>query len=111
MARTLDGKVWVESITFADSGVTSYGTSKSNLLTGLLTAKPLEYWSQIGGLVSASHNGGEHTELVDFGDSDYADITPLIDNLLPIREYRYRRGVVRNGEAGYGGNRTRNAAN
>lgn len=89
MAYDKNGRVWVDRIAFLDAKINSYGVSSEVINSGALTNKPLEYVSQ----VTALEKGRDYQEF----DSRYADITPLLDNLLPIRQFRKARGIYRNG--------------
>lgn len=86
------GRVWIEAIRIIPQSINSYGIEGNVLFTGLLTHKPLEYYKQSGGL-------RDGTEKVEFN-SSYVDITPLLDNLLPIRQFRNARGIHRPAEKG-----------
>lgn len=86
MARDRSGRVWIENIRVKSAPVSTYGTSSIVFNGGILTCKPLEYQSQTGGL--------DRNERNDF-DRQYDDITPLLENLLPIWEYRKARELWR----------------
>ncbi len=86
MAYDAQGRVWIDSIRFSDGKVNTYGVQSEFINSGALTNKPLEYRSQVGLL-----NKEQFTE---FNDS-YADITPLLDELVPIQEFRAARGITR----------------
>jgi hypothetical protein len=79
MATDRQGRVWIDNIHFADSPTSSYGTYAKVFDGGLLTNKPLEYRSQLNGVRPGEWNGFNN---------GYADITPLIGQLLPVRQYR-----------------------
>lgn len=88
MAHTPDGKVWVNGITIPDEGVTSYGTSDEVMTAGVLDNKPLEYASQVEGLL----------EGIDYVKSrlypSYVELL-VLDNLRPIKEFRAARNIYR----------------
>lgn len=83
MARDAAGRTWIDNIRLAEAEISSYGTYKTVFNGGLLTNKPLEYERQASGLNSLESH--------EFGDG-YVDITPLLDNLLPIRQYKVAKG-------------------
>lgn len=79
MAHTKDGKAWIESIRFEDAKASPYGTDAELLYSGILTAKPLEYNNQCDGLPqSLRRNQG----------NGYSDITPFLEQLAPIAQYK-----------------------
>ncbi len=82
MARDKNGRVWVENVRFANAKVTSYGTFSPVLDAGIITNKPIEYTSGTSGLRADK-------EQKDFN-GRYADITPLLSKLLPIKQYKKR---------------------
>jgi|GEM_PF-2264320 len=84
MAHDNDGRVWIDRIFFADSPITSYGVYSEVINTGALTNKPLEYRQQITELA-------KDLSIHFPQDSHYSDITPLLDQLLPIQQYRQAR--------------------
>lgn len=89
MAFDKEGRVWVENIRFKDAKITSYGTYSPVFDAGVITNKPLEYPGQTNGLVEGSERkdfGGPH---------NYRDITPLLDNLQPIQDYRAARRITK----------------
>lgn len=77
------GRVWIQSIRFADARVNSHGTYDSVIDSGVLTSKPLEYYSQVGGLDRRFYKPF---------DGKYADISPMLANLAPIQAYLAARG-------------------
>ncbi|MFA4891533.1 MAG: hypothetical protein WC604_04290, partial [Candidatus Gracilibacteria bacterium] len=81
------GRVWIGGIGFSSPQINSYGTNAEILLTGVLSHKPAEYNDYTTGL----KYGSERIAL----DPRYDDITPLLDNLRPIREFRQARGIYR----------------
>jgi hypothetical protein len=85
IAYDASGRTWIERITFSDIKVNSYGVSPEVIDSGALTNKPIEYISQLAGLVpDKEFIGIDHT---------YADITPLLHNLPPIKEFRDLKGL------------------
>lgn len=80
MARDSAGRVWVERIRFADAQATAYGTDQQIVYSGVLTAKPLEYKNQCDGLPPEWRPPSGH--------QNYDDITPFLNQLLPIQRYR-----------------------
>ncbi len=87
MASDAEGRVWVDNIKLKNSGVTSYGTAACVFDGGIVTSKPVEYAKQSDGLKDMQ-------ERVPYK-GRYEDITLALDHLLPIREYRKARGIVR----------------
>ncbi len=86
IASDQQGRVWIYNIRLINNKVSSYGTPSMVFDAGVLTSKPLEYAEQCSGL-----NSNERTRF----NKVYYDITPVLDNLLPIRKYREARGVFR----------------
>lgn len=87
------GRVWIENIRMTNSGITTYGTYANYLFTGVLGHKPLDYSDQVSAL-----RGGVDRKPYSYepnGTPVYDDITPLLDNLLPIRLFRRARGIHR----------------
>ncbi|MFH1971681.1 MAG: hypothetical protein ABIJ05_04850, partial [Patescibacteria group bacterium] len=93
MAYDSIGRVWIERIYSVDSGINSYGIAKEVINSGALTNKPLEYIRQVDTNVLE-----EFKDYVKYPDSNYLDITLLIDNLEPIKQYRQERNIVRRTE-------------
>lgn len=88
MAHDDEGRVWVENVYFTDSGISSYGTRTEVLNMGSITSKPLDYPQQTGLLTAGEYEHNPHT-------SKYHDITPVLDNLLPIAYFREGREIER----------------
>jgi hypothetical protein len=89
MSSDSEGRVWVSGVTTANkSSPNSYGTDNEVLSMGILDNKPIEYKSQVSGLEDG-------VDFVDTAQRGYVDITPLLDNLQPVKLYRERRGIVR----------------
>lgn len=86
MAYDQEGRVWVENIRLENSRVSSYGTARTVFDAGVITSKPIEYKDQCDGLTNS-----ERTPFK----GNYYDITPVLDNLLPIRQFRQSRSVLR----------------
>lgn len=88
-SRDKQGRVWVSGVVNAGKKrPNSYGTDEEIVSAGIFDNKPIEYKSQIDGL----------QEGVDFAETDhpsYVDITPLLDNLKIIKDYRRYAGVDR----------------
>ncbi len=80
IAYDKDKRVWIDSIRPADGKVNSYGLPEEIIDSGLLTNKPLEYHTQAAALREGSQKA--------FFNERYADITPMLSNLLPIREFK-----------------------
>lgn len=80
------GRVWIDRINFSATEVNSYGVYKEVIDSGFLTNKPLEYAVQTRALVA-----GEYASFDDM----YIDITPLLDHLQVIGDYRMARGIAR----------------
>ncbi len=86
MAYDKEGRVWVDSIKFTDGEVNSYGIFSEVIDSGSLTNKPIEYKTRTDALDS--------TSAISFS-SDYSDITPLIDQLRFIKDFRKARKIYR----------------
>ena len=89
MAYDKQGRVWVDRIAPVDAKINSYGVRSDVIDSGALTNKPLDYKFQ----VTALKDGLEKIEFEE--NTQYKDITPLLDNLRPIKEFRAARGVTR----------------
>jgi len=86
MAYNKEGRVWIERIALLPIEVSSYGTQRNVLVVGLLGHKPFDYASQAGGLEK-----GEYEELSASQKDDprrIIDITPLLNKLKPIRQFK-----------------------
>ena len=89
MAYDEAGRVWIEKIYLTNTPTTTYGNFSQIIDSGLLTNKPLEYSGQTTGLIPDI----EIDKTTSF--SGYYDITPLIDNLLPVQQFRKKRSIYR----------------
>lgn len=85
MARDpLTDTIWVDTIRFKRSSITSFGTEAELILAGALSAKPTDYREQQRGMV----------EGVDYNNtpwSEYVNIKPTLDRMAPIIRYRAAR--------------------
>jgi hypothetical protein len=86
------GRVWVSGVSDVKELANSYGTDEKVVLGGVLDNKPLEYDTQVGGLESDQNH--RDYELLP-GGGHYVDITPLLDNLKVIQQFRAARGIQR----------------
>lgn len=75
-----DGLSRVENIVFSDDRGTSFLTQRNPISWGLLTTKPLEYFSQVPQFVR------DNPTLPEYG--NYVDIRPLMQNNPLIKEFR-----------------------
>lgn len=91
MAHDREGRVWVENVSFPGADITSYGNRGEVLDMGIVTSKPVEYTNQSNML----QDGVERVGLSHDKSHAYKDITPVLDNLLPIAFYREARGITR----------------
>lgn len=88
-SRDKEGRVWVSGIVNGrKKKPNSYGADDEVYSAGLLDNKPIEYKSQVAGLI-------EGVDYNPTGNGGYVDITPLLDNLRVIQDYRQARGVPR----------------
>ncbi len=87
MAYDRLGRVWIDRIAFLDIEVNSYGVMPEVIDSGCLTHKPIEYHSQVNAL--------RPNEYANPRGDIYVDITPLLDNLAPIKAFRKARNIVR----------------
>lgn len=81
MARGKNEEVWIDKITFKDSGVTSYGTAKQVVLAGALSAKPYEYASGVQNMVQGIDYRSDNS-------STYVSLAPYWENIPSIKDYR-----------------------
>ncbi len=89
MSIDKDGRVWVSGVTSgAAPKLTSYGTDDDVVVVGVYDNKPVEYSSQVSGLE-------EGRDFKDLPAKGYVDITPLLDNLEIVKEFRSAKQVVR----------------
>lgn len=88
MALDSRGRAWVDSITFANQEVSSFGTNSRIIDSGILTAKPLEYNYD----TYRQAMGVEGVDFVQFN-RQYADQTPLLNSLLPVKLFRQSLGL------------------
>lgn len=84
MGEDARGRAWVKSIRYADTEVNSFGLYQEVIDSGILTSKPLEYHEQSRALPPEYRPR--------FNDT-YADITPALSLLQPIREYMAARNL------------------
>lgn len=103
MAYDKPGRVWIDRISYEDEKITSYGVPHEFINTGVLTNKPLEYYSQAWKLFSIFYEPNksgardfEHRKNIGKGDYKYVDITPFLDQLDPIKAFRAARKIYRN---------------
>lgn len=80
MAIDPQGRAWVDSIAFSGSEVSSFGTNRMVIDSGVLTSKPLEYnYDQYRQAM-----GVEGRDFKQY-DEKYADQSPILSSLLPVR--------------------------
>ena len=88
-SRDKEGRVWISGIVNGyNKKPNSYGTDDEVYSAGVLDNKPIEYEAQVSGL----------REGIDYKPTKvggYVDITPLLDNLKIIQDYRSSRGTYR----------------
>jgi hypothetical protein len=84
VVRDIDGRVWIDRIRLSDSKATAYGTDKDLIYSGILTSKPIDYFSQADAI-----RGGTQLQ------GNYIGITRFLEKLQPIIKYREERGIVR----------------
>lgn len=85
MAYDREGRVWIERIAFLDREVNSYGVMPEVIDSACLSSKPSDYSEQ------ASSKSGDY---LSWDSRSEVDITPLLDNLLPIQQFRKARGIA-----------------
>lgn len=86
MARDLATrkKMWIDRIAFENCAINQYGCCKQVIQSGLLTSKPIDYVNQTTWLTPNEFNELDDIHLR----KNYRDITPVLQNLWPIRLYR-----------------------
>ena len=94
MASDENGRVWIQSIKLLDTPLNTYGVPREILDSGLLTNKPVEYGSQVNGLIE-----NKDYQVLTTGRHSYRDITLLLNNLRPIQEYREAEGLTHHTKA------------
>lgn len=92
-------RIWIDRIVYADVQTCEYGVYAQFINSGILTNKPLEYASQCGQFIN--HALLRETVLpesenyyVEF-DGTYVDITPFLNKLYPINQYRIAKNKLR----------------
>ncbi len=88
MGVARSGEVWVDRIRYANAEPTTYGTDKQIPYSGILTSKPVEHFVQTTGLPEKYKRGSGKS-------SHYVNISRLLDQLEPIRQYRAQRELKR----------------
>lgn len=86
----VEGRVWIDRICFSNGRVNSYGVASEIINTGGLTNKPFEYASQLIGLDKLPRSIFPRDRI-----DKYIDITPILDMLNPIQQFRKARGIWR----------------
>ncbi len=96
------GRIWIDRLSLADRLINSYGLSYMVIDSGVLTNKPLEYSHQAALLwLPGQEEGLLEDEIINFfriegGPLEYHDLSPLLNKLLPISEFRKTRNITRN---------------
>lgn len=85
MAEDTQGRVWIEFIRPMNQKVTRLGTLSPTIDTGFLTAKPLEYYSQVK-LLPAKYYRVVPNQ-TSWTEDPYVDITPLLAELKPVKDF------------------------
>lgn len=90
------GRVWIDSIVEGEGeNLTTYGTQKRIIQAGVLNSKPLDYAGQTAGLPEVEKGNGD---IDAFGvvrfNSSYMDLSPVLDTLKPIQEFRRARRLM-----------------
>lgn len=80
MAFDQDKRVWVDRIVPTDFPVNTYGVYSAVLNSGAITNKPIDRKGNVTLLKKGS-------DCIEF-DGEHADITPLLYQLAPIKQYR-----------------------
>jgi hypothetical protein len=91
IATDVDGRVWVDRIIYKDCEITRNGNCGNVIDSGIITNKPLEYKYQAGALVDQKLVTAIPTEKLiphQIPVDTYVDITPLLNLLKPIRDYK-----------------------
>lgn len=98
-AHDEQSRVWIERISFAKKTINSYGISSLLINSGLLTHKPIEQRPQVILLLNDTENlsAAQRVKpfLIDSKDTGIYDITPLLDELKPIKDFRKAMGINR----------------
>jgi hypothetical protein len=100
MASDKEGRVWADHIVPKEAKINSWGIYDQVMDCGILNIKPLEY----------GRNARNHNQAANVPDqykkyfikngkkTKYDDITPFLDELTPIQEYRAQRNIYRQDE-------------
>ncbi|HSW80224.1 MAG TPA: FHA domain-containing protein [Candidatus Saccharimonadales bacterium] len=91
MAYDAKGRVWIDRIRFANAEASPYGSDKQLVDSGILTSKPLDYLASDNGKSQVS---GIPAELQSIVLGHYADITPFLAKLEPIKRFRAQKGFL-----------------
>lgn len=94
MAHDQAGRVWIDRINFKKQRINSYGIYDLVINSGLLTNKPLEYGLQLDEFLSEDLIDEEPISPFE-EDPDIFDLSPLLDTLSPIKQFREAQGLSR----------------
>lgn len=103
-----NGKTWIDEIKYKDSEITTYGTNKNLIMSGVLTSLPLvkkegnitmHLLGYINGIIKNTCDESTVEEFKKFAisvlrevnykeGSDYIDITKFLENIDLIKEYK-----------------------
>jgi hypothetical protein len=86
MAFDLKGRIWIDSIVFADSKISKIGIQQETINASLYNLKPVEYTKYLGPKLQKT--------LVRIS-SDYTDITPIIELIPAVAQFRETRRITR----------------
>jgi hypothetical protein len=94
-------RIWIDRIVYARAPTCEYGVYAQFIDSGILTNKPLEYASQCTKFIANMFREtvpADEIYHVEFND-DYVDITPFINKLDPICEFRKARDMPKHKHA------------
>lgn len=95
MAYDSSGRVWVDRINFKNGQINSYGVYSEVIDTGLLTNKPIDH-KKHARCIKNIKSLPKKDRIKQFRhDDEYFDLTPLLDFLMPIKEFRHAKNILR----------------
>lgn len=86
MGYDLQGRVWIDSIVFSDSKISKVGIQEETINASLYNLKPIEYTKYLSSELQK--------KMIKIS-SDYSDITPIIDLIPAVQQFREARRIYR----------------
>ena len=89
--------VWIDRISYPDAPLSSFGTYKQYLDSGILTNKPLEYGNQMQQLIMKQRTDGHYYSIPFFREEDtpgkptYYTLHGFLELIEPIGNYKKKK--------------------